>query len=63
MTVLQPIALAGGLLEYADAKNIVIMRKESGQRAVLQVQLQGRREAEEPQAEHRAEAGDTVIVP
>ncbi len=27
MTVLQLIALAGGLPEYADAKNIVIMRE------------------------------------
>ena len=56
MTVLQAIALAGGLQEYADAKNIVIIRKEDGKRAVLQVQLQGRREAEERRAEHRAEA-------
>ena len=30
MTVLQLIALAGGLLEYADAKNITVLRKESG---------------------------------
>ncbi len=30
MTVLQLIAVAGGLLEYADAKNIVVMRKENG---------------------------------
>ena len=28
MTVLQLIALAGGLLEYADAKNIVVIRTE-----------------------------------
>ena len=31
MTVLQLIALAGGLQEYADSKNIVVMRKEDGQ--------------------------------
>ena len=31
MTVLQMIAHGGGLLEYADAKNIVIMRNENGQ--------------------------------
>jgi polysaccharide export outer membrane protein len=29
-TVLQLISMAGGLLEYADAKNIVIMRTENG---------------------------------
>jgi polysaccharide export outer membrane protein len=30
MTVLQAISVAGGLLEYADASNIVILRKENG---------------------------------
>jgi len=30
MTVLQLIAVAGDLLEYADAKNIVITRMENG---------------------------------
>ena len=29
-TVLQLIAMAGGVLEYADAKNIVVMRNENG---------------------------------
>ena len=38
-TVLQLIAVAGGLTEYADGKNITIMRTEGGQRHV-QVQLQ-----------------------
>ena len=30
MTVLQLIAMAGDLLEYADAKNVVITRMENG---------------------------------
>jgi len=30
MTVLQAISVAGGLLEYADASNIVVLRKENG---------------------------------
>ena len=55
MTVLQLIAVAGGLLEYADSKNIVVMRTEDGRAAVVQVQLQGRHQAEERRAEHRAE--------
>ena len=32
MTVVQLIAFAGGLLEYADAKKIVIMRTENANR-------------------------------
>jgi len=30
MTVLQLIAVAGGLQEYADSKNIVVIRMENG---------------------------------
>ena len=30
MTVMQLITIAGGLLEYADAENIVILRRENG---------------------------------
>ena len=42
MTVLQLIALAGGLQEYADAKNIVDHAQGERQGRVSQVQLQGR---------------------
>src|SRR5262245_53666495 len=35
MTVLQLIALAGGLQEYADEKHITLMRKEDGKDTVL----------------------------
>ena len=30
MNVLQCIAVAGGILEYADSKNIVVIRKKRG---------------------------------
>ena len=55
MTVVQLIAFAGGLLEYADAKNIVIMRTENSKSRELQVQLQGSVRGQEPQAEHPAQ--------
>ncbi len=57
MTVLQLIALAGGLQEYADAKNIVVIRDREREAHVSQVQLQGRGQAEERPAEHPVEAG------
>ena len=43
MTVLQLIAMAGGLHEFADGKNITIVRTEGGKRGRLSVQLQRRR--------------------
>ncbi len=67
MSVLQLIAVAGGLQEYADSKKIVVMRKDEGRDRVLQLQLQGRGETEERAAEHRVEArrhgGRAVSVP
>ena len=54
--MLQLLATAGGLQEYADKEKIVILRRENGGRSRLQVQLQGGDPAEEPGTEHRAEA-------
>ena len=54
-TVMQLIALAGGLTEYADKKNITISEWRTV-RPRAQVQLFRRREGQEPGAEHRAEA-------
>ena len=56
LTVLQAIALAGGLTEYADAKNITMLRDRRRPVADVQVQLQGRREGQETGAEHPAAA-------
>ncbi len=56
-TVVQLIAMAGGVLEYADSKHITILRTVNGRQTSLPLQLQGRGEAQEPEAEHRAEAG------
>ncbi len=56
LNVMQAIALAGGLTEYADAKNIAVLRAIKGGTSALQVQLQGRRQGQEPRAEHSAAA-------
>jgi len=63
MNVLQVIALAGGVHEYADSKNVTIVRKEGdGERRfkfnykdVLRGKNDGQNIALKP--------GDTVIVP
>ena len=57
MTVLQLITVAGGLTEFADGKNIRILRVENGQTASLQVQLQRGHGRQEAGTEHRAQAG------
>ena len=49
--------MAGGVHEFADNKNIMIIRTENGRQVSVRVQLQGREEGQEPEAEHRAEAG------
>ena len=56
MNVLQLIALAGGLLEYADSKNIVIMRQEHGTTQYYKFNYKDVDETEERQAEPRPQA-------
>jgi polysaccharide export outer membrane protein len=63
MTVLQLISLAGGLLEYADSKNVVVMRTENG-RPMSYVfnykEVVGRRNLKQ---NIELKPGDTIIVP
>ena len=49
--------MAGGLSEFADDKNIIIIRIENGAADRSEVQLQGRPEGQEAGAEHRVETG------
>jgi polysaccharide export outer membrane protein len=62
-TVMQLIAIAGGLKEYADAKNITIMRLENGRqrsyRFNYNVVAQGKALAQNI----LLQPGDTVVVP
>ena len=63
MTVLQFIALAGGLQEYADAKNITIMRKEDGQDRAFKFNYKDVVKGKKLQQNIALKPGDTVIVP
>ncbi len=55
MTVLQALALAGGLSEFSDAEHIDVLRTDAGRRKPIGVQLQGRPQGQE--AGRRAQAG------
>lgn len=63
MTVLQLIAQAGGLQEYADAKGIRIMRKENGRDVTLKFNYKDVVKGKNLQQNVSLKPGDTVIVP
>jgi len=63
MTVVQLIAFAGGLLEYADAKNIVIMRTENANPTSYRFNYKEVSERKNLKQNIQLKPGDTVIVP
>ncbi len=62
-TVLQMLAIAGGVLEYAKAKNIRVMRTENGKQVSFKFNYKDVSDGKEPEAEHRAQARRHLIVP
>ena len=63
MTVMQAIALAGGLQEYADAKNIVIIRKEDGNERYFKFNYKDVVKQKNVGQNIPLKPGDTVVVP
>ena len=63
MTALQLIALAGGVLEYADSSNIVIIRNEAGQTHYLKFNYKDVVKQKNVQQNVMLKPGDTVVVP
>lgn len=63
MTVLQAIATAGGLQEYADEKHITVMRKEDGKDKVLKFNYKDVTHQKNLQQNVMLKPGDTIIVP
>ena len=63
MNVLQMIAHVGGLLEYADAKNIVIVRNENGQERRFKFNYKDVVKGKNVQQNIALKPGDTIIVP
>jgi len=62
-TVLQLLATAGGVLEYAKSKNIRIMRTESGKQVSYKFNYKDVIEGKNLKQNIELKPGDTVIVP
>jgi polysaccharide export outer membrane protein len=63
MTVVQLIAMAGGVHEYADDKNIAIMRTENGKQISLRFNYEEVKKRKKLEQNIQLKPGDTVIVP
>ena len=63
MNVLQLIALAGGVLEYADAKNVTVVRKENGEERRFKFNYKDVVKGKNEQQNIQLQPGDTVVVP
>jgi len=63
MNVLQMIAHVGGLLEYADSKNIVVLRTENGQERRFKFNYKDVVKGKNLQQNILLKPGDTIIVP
>lgn len=62
-TVIQLIAIAGGLNEYANSKNIMIMRKEGDKQVSLKFNYKEVAAGKKLQQNIQLKPGDTVVVP
>jgi polysaccharide export outer membrane protein len=63
ITVLQAIALAGGVTEYADAKNITVLRTREGQAQVLKFNYRDVSKGKNLEQNIVLQPGDTIVVP
>jgi polysaccharide biosynthesis/export protein len=63
MTVMQAIAMAGGLTEYANGKNITILRKGNGRTEVLKFNYRDVARGRNLEQDVVLRPGDTVVVP
>jgi polysaccharide biosynthesis/export protein len=63
VTVLQLIATAGGLRDFADGKNITVMRLRQGKQAVFEFNYQDLLKRKNLFQNIELEPGDTVVVP
>jgi polysaccharide export outer membrane protein len=63
MTVLQMLALAGGLQEWADADHILVMRTEQGQTKSFKFNYKDVRKGKNLQQNILLKPGDTIVVP
>ena len=63
MTVLQAISTAGGLSQYANAKNIYVLRSDNGSQVRLPFKYKAVLKGKDPKQEIALRPGDTIVVP
>ena len=63
LTVMQAIALAGGLTEYADGKNITVLRTENGESRTYKFNYKDVARGRNVEQNIQLRPGDTVVVP
>jgi polysaccharide export outer membrane protein len=63
MTVLQGLSSAGGFTQYANIKNIYLLRQENGQQAKYAFNYKDVTTGKNPEQNVVLKAGDTIIVP
>jgi polysaccharide biosynthesis/export protein len=62
-TVLQMLSMAGGVGEFANAKNIMIMRNEDGRQRALKFNFRDVTKGKNLQQNIELMPGDTIVVP
>ena len=62
-TAMQLISLAGGLAEYADSKNIMILRTENGRQVAYKLNYKEVTSGKKLSQNIELKPGDTVVVP
>jgi polysaccharide export outer membrane protein len=62
-TVMQLIAMAGGVHEFADAKNISIIRVENGRQVAIRFNYKDVKKRKNLKQNIELKPGDTIIVP
>ena len=60
---MQLISLAGGLAEYADSKNIMILRTENGHQVAYKLNYKEVTSGKKLAQNIELKPGDTVVVP
>lgn len=63
LTVMQAIALAGGLTEYANSKGITVLRNENGKSRTISFNYQDIARGKSLEQNILLKPGDTVVVP
>lgn len=62
-SVMQALAMAGGIQEFADSKNIIVMRTENGRQVAYQFNYKDVVKRKNLRQNIQLKPGDTIVVP